>query len=236
MNSTDKRPPYPKDWPPQQYYIEAGNVSSAVRLAFKELLNEAVGESEVDLFLRENPALLGQCLNFTNFGHHGMWVIPQKLIDPGATPTRKGLKPDYLFGGRNSDGFFWCVAELKGPNERVFKHADDTRHTPSFSAAANEGICQLQQYMDYCNSAQSFFRDHFKLTNFREPRGFLIIGREAELEENPQLQELRAAWNRNSGGRLMIRSYDALLRSTSASWGDVEHGYYRERSVYDRDS
>lgn len=235
MNLTDGRPPYPKDWPPQDFYTEPGSVSSAVGLAFSELLNDGVGESAVDLFLRKNPALLGQCLNFTNFGHHGMWVIPQKLIDPGATPRRKGLKPDYLFGGRNSDGFFWCVAELKGPNERLFKRSKNARGAPSFSAAANEGICQLLQYMDYCNSSQSFFRDHFHLNDFREPRGFLIIGREAELEDDPQLQDLRAAWNRTSGGRLMIRSYDALLRSTSASWGDVEHGSYRERFVYDRD-
>lgn len=179
---------YPADWPPEEYFTSPSEVTEAVRSAFSELLNYGAGETAADSFLRKHPALLGQCLNFTNFGHHGMWVIPQKLIDPGATPKRRGLKPDYLFGGRNSDGFFWCVAELKGPNERLFKRSKNARCTPSFSAAANEGICQLLQYMDYCNSAQSFFRDHFRLNDFREPRGFLIIGREAELEYDPQLE------------------------------------------------
>lgn len=223
-----ERLPYPSDWPPQDYYLEESSVAAAVKLAFSSLLEKGSSETDADNFLRENPSLIGQCLNFTNFGHHGMWVIPQKLIDPGATPKRKGLKPDYLFGGKNSDGFFWCVAELKGPQDKLFKRAADDRKTISFSATANEGICQLLQYMDYCSSAQSYFRDHFGLIDFREPKGFLIIGRESELENDAQLQELKAAWNRVSGGRIMLRTYDALLRSNSSSWGEVEHGYQND--------
>lgn len=221
--------PYPRDWPPEDYFLKKTSVEAAVKLAFSELLSKGVSETDADNFLRENPALIGQCLNFTNFGHHGMWVIPQKLIDPGAKPNRKGLKPDYLFGGKNSDGFFWCVAELKGPQDKLFKRANDDRKTISFSATANEGICQLLQYMDYCSSAQSYFRDHFRLCDFREPRGFLIIGREAEFDEDSQLQELKSAWNRISGGRIMLRTYDALVRSNSASWGEVEHGWTKDR-------
>lgn len=209
--------PYPSDWPPKEYYVEEEAVEEAVKTGFADLLKNGASETDADVFLREHPALIAQCMNFTNFGHHGMWVIPQKLIDPGATPKRKGLKPDYLFGGKNSDGFFWCVAELKGPQDKLFNRAADDRKTISFSSAANKGICQLLQYMDYCISAQSYFRDHFGLTNFREPRGFLIIGREEELESDPQLQELRAAWNRVSGGRIMIRTYDALLRSNKSN-------------------
>ncbi len=208
-----QRPPYPSDWPPKEYYVEEDAIEEAVTTGFADLLKNGANETDADVFLRKHPALIAQCMNFTNFGHHGMWVIPQKLIDPGATPKRKGLKPDYLFGGKNSDGFFWCVAELKGPQDKLFNRASDDRKTISFSTAANKGICQLLQYMDYCISAQSYFRDHFGLTNFREPRGFLIIGREEELESDSQLQELRAAWNRVSGGRIMIRTYDALLRS-----------------------
>lgn len=225
-----ERPPYPSDWPPQEYYLEESSVEAAVKLAFSNLLTTDASETVADNFLRENPALIGQCLNFTNFGHHGMWVIPQKLIDPGANPKRKGLKPDYLFGGKNSDGFFWCVAELKGPQDKLFKGAADDRRAISFSAVANEGICQLLQYMDYCTSAQSYFRDHFGLNDFHEPRGFLIIGREAELEADKQLQELKAAWNRLSGGRIMLRTYDALLRSDSSSWAEDEHGLHHQDS------
>ena len=103
---------FPADWPPEEYFTSPSEVTAAVRSAFSKLMNDGAGETAADSFLRKHPALLGQCLNLTNFGHHGMWVIPQKLIDPGATPRRKGLKPDYLFGGRNSDGFFGALLSL----------------------------------------------------------------------------------------------------------------------------
>ncbi|WP_372164867.1 Shedu anti-phage system protein SduA domain-containing protein [Xanthomonas euvesicatoria] len=217
---------YPKHFPPQAWHVLPAAIESAVQAAFAELVeNPSAGETEADNFLKRNPALLGQCLNFTNFGHHGTWVVPQKLVDPGANTVRKGKKPDYLLGGKNSDGFHWCVVELKSPNEKLFKKSASG---VAFSATANEGICQLIQYIDYCSANQSFMRDHFKLNEFREPRGFLVLGREAELDQDPELQELRSAWNRLSGGRLMIRSYDAILRSNTSSWGQVEHGYHNE--------
>ena len=202
--------------------MEESSVSEAVRLAWGTLLDKATTERVVDAFLRENPSLLGQCLNFHNFGHGGMWIIPQKLIDPGAI-ARKGLKPDYLFGGKSSDGIFWCVAELKGPGERLFNRYGTGKKSVRFSQAANEGICQLLQYMDYCSSQQSYLRDHLKLQEFREPKGFLIVGRESEFENDSELQDLKAAWNRISGGKIMLRTYDALLRSTAGSWASTEH-------------
>lgn len=212
--------PYPTDFPPRAYYVEEKSVATAVERAFSTLLASGATETDADTFLRENPALIGQCLNFTNFGHHGMWVIPQKLIDPGVGPKRRGLKPDYLFGGKNSDGFYWCVAELKGPQDLLFKRSP--KGGISFSSVANAGICQLLQYIDYCSSAQSYFRDHFGLKDFREPKGFLVIGRESEFEKDDQFQELKAAWNRVSGNKIMIRTYDALLRSTGGSWAGAE--------------
>jgi hypothetical protein len=221
---------YPKHFPPEEWHVLATSVQKAVKVAFSELLAvNTCSETDVDAFLRQNPALLGQCLNFTNFGHHGIWVIPQKLVDPGANTVRRGKKPDYILGGANSDGFHWCVVELKGPHEKLFRKSGAE---VAFSTAANEGICQILQYIDYCSANQAFMRDHFKLNEFREPRGFLIIGRESELEDE-HLRNLRSAWNRLSGGRLMIRSYDALLRSDKSSWGDVEHGYYNDRKLID---
>lgn len=214
---------YPKHFPPSDWHVEPKQVEAAVSQAFSCLLNKPdCTETEADTFLKSNPALLGQCLNFTNFGHHGTWVIPQKLVDPGANTIKKGKKPDYILGGKNSDGFHWCVVELKGPADKLFKRTNGGEI--GFSSTANEGICQLIQYIDYCSANQSFMRDHFKLNEFREPRGFLVIGREAELEDE-QLQQLRSAWNRISGGRLMIRSYDALLRSNASSWSAVEHSW-----------
>ncbi|WP_157773876.1 Shedu anti-phage system protein SduA domain-containing protein [Variovorax atrisoli] len=216
--------PYPSDWPPQEYFVRPGQVANAVSEAFGNLLRNGAGETEADQFIRSNPALLGQCLNFTNFGHHGMWVLPQKLIDPGASRKRRGLKPDYVFGGKSSDGFFWCVAELKGPQDKIFKRSGAEGRTISLSSVVNEGVCQLLQYIEYCSAQQAYIRDHFGLPSFREPIGFLVVGRDAEMEDE-QLQELKSAWNKMAGGRIQIRTYDALLRSTSSSWTSEEQAF-----------
>ena len=78
--------------------------------------------------------------------------------------------------------------------------------------------------MDYCSSAQSYLRDTLRLNDFREPEGCLIVGRESELLEDPRKQSLKAAWNRLSGGRLQIRTYDAFIRSTGSSWSVEKNG------------
>jgi hypothetical protein len=213
-----ERAPYPADWPPQEYFVEPSRVVDAVHRAFSELLSDGASETDADLFLRANPAVLGQCLNFTQFGHHGMWVLPQKLIDPGASSIRRGLKPDFVFGGKSSDGFSWYVAELKGPQDKIFKRTGSDGRVISLSSTVSEGVCQLLQYMDYCSAQQAYIRDHLRLTNFREPIGFLVVGRDDELECDEQLQALKSSWNRMSGGRVQIRTYDALLRSNSSSW------------------
>jgi hypothetical protein len=223
--SSASKSDYPRDHPPQDWHVTPEAVEAAVATVFEELINKPdASEKHADSFLKSHPALLGQCLNFTNFGHHGTWVVPQKLVDPGANTVQKGKKPDYLLGGKNSDGFHWCVVELKGPNERLFKRSGKDI---AFSSVANKGICQLLQYIDYCSANPMYIRDHFKLNEFREPRGFLIIGRESELED-VELKNLRSAWNRISGGRLMIRSYDAVIRSTASSWSSVEHGWNKD--------
>lgn len=61
-------------------------------------------------------------------------------------------------------------------------------------------------------------RDTLRLNDFREPEGCLIVGRESELSEDKRKQSLKAAWNRLSGGRLKIRTYDVFVRSTESSW------------------
>ena len=144
------------------------------------------------------------------------------MIDPGANSSRRGLKPDYVFGGKSSDGFSWYVAELKSPGAKIFRRSGSEGRLVSLSATVSEGVCQLLQYMDYCSAQQAFFRDHFGLTGFREPAGFLIVGRDDELEGDEQLQALKASWNRMSSGRVQIRTYDALLRSNGSSWDPDE--------------
>ncbi len=59
----------------------------------------------------------------------------------------------------------------------------------------------MLECIDHCTSIQAHLRDSFGLTSFREPRGLLIIGRAAELEQDPIKGRLREQWNRLSGGK-----------------------------------
>lgn len=213
LKITSTRDYYPPGAPPREYYVKPEQIEQSKIVVLSALLGPRATETLVDRHIQKYPALLGQCLNFTNYGHHGIWVVPQKLVDPGATPTRRGQRPDYLIGGKSSDGYQWMVVELKSPNAKLFSRAKDKRGTITLSKTANEGICQLLQYMSYCNTHQAYIRSHFKLTDLGTPRGILVIGRSAELEADEQLRELRQSWNNSGSAPLTIRTYDAFLRT-----------------------
>lgn len=207
---------YPRTFPPIDFYVSPEDVEEAQQLALTELVQTDADETTIDGFLRKNPGLLAACMNFTQFGHHGTWVVPQQLIRTPSLPASRGLKPDYLVGASNSGGYCWYVVELKSPASSLFtrKKAGGL----ALSSVANSGICQLLQYLDYASEVQSYLRDSLKLTGFREPKGFLIIGREAELLQDPNSQDLRRALNQTMAGRLEIRTFDALVRSKTDTW------------------
>jgi len=211
---------YPDNFPPKDFWIEPGAVNDGLA-KFTDLIDTRSGEKAIDECLKENRGLLAKFMNFTQFGHHGTWVIPQQQVRPPLTSEQRGLKPDYIVGGKGSDGYKWFVVELKGADQNIFTERNGN---VVFSNAVNDGICQLLNYVDYCSSAQSYLRDTLSLNDFREPEGCLIVGRENELIEDPRKQSLKAAWNRLSGGRLQIRTYDAFIRSTGSSWSAETNG------------
>ena len=198
----------PGDYPPKEYFVDPRDIPKLQSQAFAALVKTNASETKVDRYLRKNRAVLAAALNFTNFGHHGGWVVPQQTVRPSTRPVAHGLRPDYLVAGENSDGVGWFVVELKGVTDTVFT---DAKGPIRLSRAANAGICQLVEYLDYCASNQSFLRDELQFKRFREPRGILIIGREQELRDRRR-QKLRAALNEALRPRVEIRSYDALFR------------------------
>lgn len=201
---------YPTTWPPVEFFTLRDQVTQEQYEEFERLITDNASETKIDVFLRLNPCVLSTALAFVNTGHHGSWIIPQQSIRPKIGNIQAGLIPDYIMGGKNSDGFQWWVIELKGANASIFtKRKNDI----SFSTTLNEGVCQLLTYIDYCAEIQSTLRDQFKLTDFREPKGMIFIGREHETEDDAIKRKLKAAWNRTTRGNLEIRSYDSLLRS-----------------------
>jgi len=109
--------------------------------------------------------------------------------------------------GANSDGVSWWVLELKGPDKNAFKVRG---RRVSLTSDANEGICQLLDYIDVSSRSQAYLRDELKLAGYREPRGALLIGTEEESEDE-HVRDFKGAWNRMNP-RVQIRSYTALLR------------------------
>lgn len=176
---------------------------------FEKLVNKDASETIIHKFLIENPEILTALLDFYRTGHQGAIVIPKQEIRPRIkTQDLKGLIPDFLIGGKNSDGWSWYVVELKGPSQTLFSQSNDDTY---FSSELNKGLCQLLEYIDFCSEEQSILRDAFKLMNFREPYGLLIAGREKELDYDSKKQKMKGAWNRLLHGKLEIRTFDALL-------------------------
>ena len=196
--------------PPLEYFVEQNAVTMKQVEGYRQLVEQRSGETALDHFIRDNKELLVNTLDFVSTGHQGSWVLPQQPIKTALRSVDNGLIPDYLVCGKSSDGLAWWVIEFKGADEPLFNISADGR--VSFGAAANKGILQLLEYIDFCDEHQSTLRDQLKLPDFREPRGMLIIGRETEVEEDHRLQKVKAAWNRLVGGRLEIRTHDALIR------------------------
>jgi hypothetical protein len=196
-------------YPPEEFQVNRFDVTPEQLERFLSLVFRRCDETEIDVFLRANPEILAFVSVFFLTGHHNAWVIPQQLIRPRIGSQIKGLKPDYLFAGENSDGITWWVLELKGANETIL--IEDKNGDFRFGDAANRGINQLTRYIDYCTTNQETIRGAYGITTFTEPKGVLIIGRENEFKNNEEKRRLKARHNKNNP-HLQIRTYDALIR------------------------
>jgi Domain of unknown function (DUF4263) len=149
-------------------------------------------------------------------GHHMSWIFPKEQIRP-PSGSLGGLIPDYLLAGASSNGLEWFVLELKGADKRAFVKRGKR---VLLSSDANAGICQLLNYIDRSAHDQAYLRDGLELAGFREPRGILLIGTEAESDDD-QVRDFKGAWNR-ANPKLQIRSYDSLARDVERKLRDFK--------------
>ena len=198
---------YPEDWPPEEYFVHESRLKGDVVENFRALIEGCKGERAIDSYITKNPVLLTAVLDIENTGHHAAWVVPKKAIRPHVSKDIPGLIPDFLVGGKNSFGISWYVVELKGAQHKLFSKS---RGSLYLSTVANRGLCQVLEYMHFCNTAQSMLRDVLKLKDFVSAKAFLFIGREYETKSERE-KDLKSAFN-NINSHLQIRSYDALLR------------------------
>jgi hypothetical protein len=136
------------------------------------------------------------------------------MVRPPLTAAQTGMKPDYIIGGRNSEGFLWMVVELKGVDQPLFVQKGKRL---ALSSYANQGLCQLLEYIQYCNCAQNYLREQLRLTDFNNPKGLLLIGRQSEIDGDPRKKSLRRQINAAFSNQIEIRTYDALVRSNVTS-------------------
>ncbi|HMU11232.1 MAG TPA: DUF4263 domain-containing protein [Ferruginibacter sp.] len=177
---------------------------------FEKLLIKKASETTIDTFLAANPEIFTGALHNFRTGHHAAIVVPKQEIKPRLKlDNSKGLIPDFIIGGKSSDGWNYWIVELKGSDQTIFSQ---TNFDTYFSPEINKGICQLLEYTDFCSEQQAALRDQFKLEGFREPNGLLIAGRENEILNDSKKQKLKAAWNKLSTGKLEIRTYDFIMR------------------------
>jgi hypothetical protein len=200
---------YPDNWPPEKFFVSHASVTRTELAQFESLLDKNSSETELDKFLRANPSVLVNSLRNFSTGHHGAWVISQQQISPSMTTIQKGLIPDFIVGGCNSDGFSWFVLELKGADQKMLQESNNYLY---FSPTVNKAVGQIIEYLDYCASAQSYLRDSLHLTGFREPKGLIIVGRETEFANDLRREKFKSAWNRFMSHKIEIRTYDAILR------------------------
>ncbi len=198
---------YPNEWPPIEYYMHETDITPDMVEKLKSLVESNSTETEIDKHITNNPVLLTSILDFNNTGHHAAWVIPKKLIRQNISEGVPGLIPDFLVGGRNSFGITWYVVELKGANHSLFNYSSNKL---CLSSTANKGLCQVLEYMHFCNKSQSYLRDTLKLSEFVSAKGFLFVGRSSETAQERK-KDLKASLNIMNKD-LQIRSYDALFK------------------------
>jgi hypothetical protein len=212
MLSTSERPSfifdnYPADWPDQEFYVNQGTVTREQYDLLKTLIETGASETEVEAFFNDNQPALALVLTLFRTGHHASFIVPKRMIRAHLSDTSPGLIPDYLIAGVNSDGVTWWVLEVKSPGARIFSGPDSAK---TLSTETNRGIIQLLEYIDVCAENQAYLRDQAGLKGLREPKGLLLVGTQAELND-ARKRKLRAAWNRVNPS-LQIRTYSALIR------------------------
>ncbi|NAS30416.1 DUF4263 domain-containing protein [Flavobacteriaceae bacterium R38] len=198
------------EWPDSEKKIRKESVTKEQLKEFRYLVKHRATEIDLHTFLEKNEAIFAFALKDYHTGHHGLWVYSKQEIQPRIKNKNiKGMIPDFIIGGENSNGHEWFVVELKGANEKIF---NSNPHSISFTSVANRGLCQLIEYTDTCCEIQSHLRDHFRMRDFREPKGILIIGTDEEFKERRK-QKMKRAVNKNFNKNFEIRTYNWLLRN-----------------------
>lgn len=141
---------------------------------YKNLLNNAKSEEEVQKFLNENPVLI-----LPNY--------EEVMIKPTLSDQ---YIPDYAFATRRNGRLHWTFVEIENPDKRIF--TKQGQFTAQFTQAKN----QLLQWDSFISQNILFLKEKFHDLN--RPSFYLIYGRNDELDsDNKSIIESEFASNVN---------------------------------------
>lgn len=183
-------------------------LTKAKRNEFKKLLEKASSENELHKFLENNPAFFIPLLKNYSNGHHGTWVFSKQQIKHKIQGLSKGLIPDFLVIGKNSDGYTVYIIELKKSNENLFTKntAEEVYMTTEF----NKGLCQLFSYMRHVSDYREEVRKIFQVENILQPEGILIMGRQSEMDDRNK-SEMKYSIRNVLSQNIQVNTYDTIL-------------------------
>lgn len=197
---------WPEDWPSKEHHAVQHDIRADQYETLRSLVEQRAGERAIETFLSANREVLSLAVWMFSTGHHMSWIFPKLEVRP-PVGADGGLIPDYLLAGASSEGVRWFVLELKGADKAAFVKRGKR---VALSLDANNGVCQLLNYIDQSARDQAYLRDGLKLSGFREPQGILLIGTDEETRDS-QVANFKQAWNRMNP-RLQIRSYSGFAR------------------------
>ena len=174
-------------------------------------------EQEINDVIKGNTDLLVSLLDIFNTGHHGSLAIPEAQIRSHIRNFGKGLIPDWLLMGENSDGRQYYFIELKKPSDKIFVNKGNFI---CFSTCCNAALNQLLTYIKYAERNQSYFRDEFDFGDFSNPKGVLVIGNRNDLDE--EMKRQKKAWNVLLSNKIEIITWDRVLTSLMQKWEFVK--------------
>jgi hypothetical protein len=111
------------------YWVDHEGVSESVINSYRNLLENAKKEEELQVFLKNHPDLLLNAL----IGYRGCVCIPKEKL--GISHVT-----DFLVAWRDSMGFWWLGVELENPNAQMFTKIGDQ------SKALTHAINQIQKW------------------------------------------------------------------------------------------
>lgn len=193
------------EYPSKEFRREA--IKNEILKELHSLVINKVSETEMHIFLEKNPQIFGHLLGLYRTENHGFTVYSKQEITPHVKNKNKGLIPDFIIGGQNSDGWQWWIIEIKSPKDNIFVD----KGALHFSDTANKGICQLLEYVSMSDKIQGHLRDHFGFKDFNNPKGIMLIGSEDEFNDKRK-QNLKKSFNDLMSKRFEIRTFSWLIR------------------------